>query len=89
MASKVKIIDIAKEGTLLPPPKGTCPACAVKHDPEMPHNQQSLYYQYHFYNKHGRWPTWKDAMLHCTDEIKAFWIEELGKHGINVNESEE
>ena len=50
----VKVIDLAKEGTLLPAPKGTCPECAVKHDPDQPHNQQSLFYQYHFYHEHGR-----------------------------------
>ncbi len=81
---KVKVIDIAREGTLLPPPKGTCPECAVAHDPKMPHNQQSLYYQYYFYNKHGRWPTWKDAMAHCTDDVKAIWNEELEKLGAKI-----
>lgn len=84
----IKVIDIAEEGMLLPPPKGTCPECAVAHEPEMPHNQQSLYWQYHFYNQHGRWPTWADAMAHCTNEIKGLWIEALGKHGIEVKESE-
>ena len=80
----VKVIDIAKEGMLLPPPEGTCPECAVKHEAEMPHNQQSLYYQYYFCNKHGRWPTWQDAMAHCTDEVKAAWTEALKEHGINL-----
>jgi hypothetical protein len=28
---------------LLPPAKGTCPICAVKHDPALPHNAQSMY----------------------------------------------
>lgn len=51
---EIKVIDMPKEGTLLPPPKGTCPECAVKHSAEMPHDQQSLYYQYYFYNKHGQ-----------------------------------
>lgn len=80
----VKIIDLAKEGTLLPAPEGTCPECATKHEPEQPHNQQSLYWQYKFYNKHGRWPTWKDAMAHCPPDIKRFWIEELKERGIEV-----
>ena len=51
-------------------PEGTCPECAVKHDPEQPHNQDSLTYQYKFYDQHGRWPTWADAMAHCSDELK-------------------
>lgn len=63
---------------------GTCPECAVAHDPKQPHNQQSLFYQYKFYNEHGRWPTWKDAMEHCSDDIKAFWIQSLEERGVKV-----
>ena len=42
-------------------PEGTCPMCAVKHDPRMPHNRDSLTYQYKFYDQHGRFPSWADA----------------------------
>ncbi len=72
--------------TLLPAAAGTCPQCATTHAPEMPHNQQSLYWQYHFYGTNGRWPTWTDAMAHCTDEVKQHWIRELAKHGIIVSD---
>ena len=65
-------------------PPGTCPECAVAHDPEMPHDQQSLTYQYKFFDKHGRWATWEDAMEHCADEIKEAWAEALKEHGIIV-----
>lgn len=65
-------------------PTGTCPECAVKHAPEQPHNQQSLTYQYKFYDLHGRWPTWADAMAHCPEDIKEFWTLALKKHGIDV-----
>ena len=27
-------------------PPDTCPECAVVHDPQQPHNRDSLYYQY-------------------------------------------
>jgi len=75
--------DFSKPGLhLQPAPAGTCPECAVAHDPTYPHNQQRLYYQYHFYADHNRWPTWADAMDHCTEEMKKLWIEELGKHGV-------
>lgn len=67
-------------------PPGTCQMCAVAHDPEMPHNQQSLAYQYKFYDQHGRFPTWADAMAHCSDEVKAQWREALAEHGIIVGE---
>lgn len=43
-------------------PDGTCPMCAVKHEPEMPHDCHSLTYQYNFFDEHGRFPTWADAM---------------------------
>lgn len=64
--------------------EGACPLCGVEHNPEFPHNKDSLTYQYKFYDEHGRWPTWKDAMEHCTDEMKQFWLEELRKRGVKV-----
>ncbi len=69
---------------LLPPKEGTCPICATKHDPTLPHNQLSLYYQYRFYDEHGRWATWKDAMEHCTDEVKELWTIALKEKGISI-----
>lgn len=71
---------------LLPAKPGTCPECATKHEPKMPHNQQSLYYQYHFYNEHGRWPTWEDAMAHCSEEMRKYWVDALTEKGIKVGE---
>jgi len=65
-------------------PEGTCPECAVKHDPAMPHNQQSLAYQYKFYDQNGRWPTWEDAMAHCDDNVKEQWRAELEKRGVKI-----
>lgn len=64
--------------------EGTCPMCAVKHDPDQPHNKDSLAYQYKFYDQNGRWPTWKDAMAHCSNEVKELWRAELEKKGVNV-----
>lgn len=62
---------------LLPPKEGVCPICAVDHKPEAPHNQQSLYYQYRFYGSHGRWPTWADAIAHCSDDMREAWKQQL------------
>jgi hypothetical protein len=62
---------------MLPPPPGTCQECAAKHKPDDPHNAQSLPYQYSFYAKRGRWPTWRDAVAHCTPEIRTAWEKEL------------
>lgn len=66
---------------LLPPAPGTCPECAVTHDPGDPHNKDSLFYQYHFYAEHGRWPTWTDALAHCDETTKMIWIRELTARG--------
>ncbi len=57
--------------TLLPPPADVCQACAVDHPHDQPHNQLSLHWQYWFYARHNRWPTWTDAMAHCTEEVSA------------------
>lgn len=70
--------------TLLPAPPGTCQQCAVAHAPEQAHNQQSLFYQYYFYGKNGRWPTWTDAIDHCAPELKEKWVLELAKRGIKA-----
>lgn len=80
----MKTIDLLKEGTMLPPPSGTCQECAVKHIPEDAHDGSSLYYQYAFRKQHGCWPTWKDAIAHCEPERKKFWIEQLKKHDIDA-----
>lgn len=63
---------------------GTCPMCGVAHDPAQPHNCESLTYQYKFYDEHGRWPTWADAMAHCSPEVKEYWCKALAQHGITV-----
>lgn len=66
---------------LLPAREGTCPICAVDHKPDDPHNAQSLYYQYRFFGVRGRWPTWADAVAHCTPEKQAGWKRLLSEGG--------
>jgi hypothetical protein len=67
--------------TLLPPKGDACPVCATDHPHELPHNQQSIYYQMAFYATHGRWPDWQDAMQHCAPEVRAAWKGQLTKMG--------
>ena len=69
---------------ILPPRKGVCPECAVEHEPHEPHNPGSLYYQYKFRQKHGRFPTWDDALEHCPKSVHDRWREKLLKHGVIV-----
>lgn len=67
----------------MPAKEGTCSDCAVAHDPDMPHNQQSLHWQYRFYGAFGRWPTWADALAHCTPTMRAQWRIELARHKVS------
>lgn len=62
---------------LLPPKPGTCPICATKHGDNEAHNAQSMYYQYRFYGNRGRWPTWADAIAHCTPQVRRVWEQVL------------
>lgn len=73
---------------LLPTKPGVCPECAVDHEPEGAHNQQSLAYQYHFYNRFGRWPTWADAIAHCAPEVQELWEEGLAKRGVVITDEQ-
>jgi hypothetical protein len=66
---------------VLPPPPGKCQVCAAEHDPHLPHDAQSLYYQIIFEGMVGRSATWADAMAHCDDTIKDTWKAELQKLG--------
>lgn len=83
---KVTAVNIVKEGILLPPAPHLCQKCAVDHTPDLPHNQQSMFWQYWFYkDSGGRWPTWRDAMAHCTDEMKALWVKALEEKGVKID----
>lgn len=66
---------------ILPPAADVCQVCATKHDPLLPHDRQSLYYQYAFYGALGRWPTWADACAHCDDGVIEGWRAALESVG--------
>lgn len=76
---------------LLPPPPGVCQQCAVDHLPEEPHNRDSMFYLYWFRlseakaGRTERWPTWADAMAHCTPDRQAAWREALEQRGVDVD----
>lgn len=81
--------DYSVDGFRLTPPlPGSCPVCAFNHDPADPHFPKSAYYMLKFNQKHGRLPTWRDAMAHCTPEKRAIWISELQKFGVNIKEDD-
>lgn len=68
---------------MLPAAPGTCEECATEHSADQPHNQGSLFYRMKFHAEKGRWPTWEDAMAHCSEEVKLLWKEELRKRGVS------
>ncbi len=89
---QIKVTEVPfTDAVILPPADGLCPECAVGHEPSMPHNRDSLHYQYKFRQdeeragREARWPTWLDAMAHCNDTMKAAWREQLESRGVNVD----
>lgn len=66
---------------LLPPKPGVCSVCAVDHQDGEAHSAESVYYHYWFYAKHNRWPTWADAIAHCTPQVRQLWQQELEQRG--------
>ena len=50
-----------------------CIECGDYHPNEIPHNVAHPHYQKTFFKKQGRFPTWSDAMSHCTEEMKLAW----------------
>ncbi len=84
-----KVLEVKQNaGMLLPCAPDVCQECAMDHPHENPHNQQSLYYQMRFHAQHGRWPTWTDAMAHCTEPVRQHWkqalLVELKKHRMAI-----
>lgn len=71
---------------LLPPAKHLCQICAAEHQPHEPHNRDSLYYQTAFQMEHGSWPTWADALEHCSAEVKKLWVRGLTERGATIGE---
>lgn len=69
---------------LLPPlDPNVCKSCAVEHDPAMPHSADSLHFQYWWYSRYQKWPSWADAMFHCDEEVQRVTREVLERHGIH------
>lgn len=62
-----------------------CSQCGADHLPEEAHNQQSLHYQMAFKAEHGRWPSWADAIAHCSPEIRDAWRKLLEERGVDVD----
>ncbi len=72
-----------EEIKITPPGGKTCRICATNHDPQDPHDRDSLYYQNWFRKRFKRFPTWNDAMAHCSDMTKVCFTEKLIRRGID------
>jgi len=69
---------------LLPPHPDACQVCARKHEPNLPHDAQSLYWAFAANMKGEPKPTWSIAMAHCTPEMKKLWTAELTRRGVDL-----
>lgn len=63
---------------------GECSQCGRVHEPDQPHDAASLPYQYSFHAEHDRWPTWKDAMAHCDQNVQDAWTTALRQRGVEL-----
>lgn len=88
-AVRAKMNDNMQEIRVVPPSPGSCPICATKHDPKEPHDRDSLYYQNWFRKRHKRFPTWTDAMAHCSEHTKKDFKKRLARRGIIIEEDKE
>ena len=70
---------------LMKPHPDACQVCAREHEPHLPHDRESLYYQMTFHAQNGRYPTWADAMAHCSPSTKHKWRSALQDHGIAID----
>lgn len=63
--------------SMLPANPEACQVCATKHEPNAPHNLQSLPYGFLFVATFNRSPSWADAMAHCDLDMQLAWTSAL------------
>lgn len=74
---------------MMPPAADKCQVCAVDHEPHLFHDCRSLFYQYAFYGRQRRWPTWADAAAHCEPLIVDALKDVLNSNGLQWSEPPE
>lgn len=77
-------MDSIEEIKIAAPGPRTCRICATAHRPEQPHDRDSLYYQNWFFKRYRHFPSWADAMAHCTEAVQAEFTATLAKRGIAI-----
>lgn len=73
------VIDTIK---IIAPEPGACKICAALHNPDQPHERDSLYYQMRFFQVYNRFPSWDDAMAHCSKAVQLQVKQDLIERGI-------
>lgn len=69
-------------------PEGFCPECGVQHAEALPHDPTTMVFIANFRQKcievgvEPRWPTWRDAMRHCTPQVQDNWTKALEQKGV-------
>jgi hypothetical protein len=71
---------------MMPPAADKCQVCAVAHEPHLFHDCRSLFYQYAFYGRQRRWPTWADTCAHCEPLIVDALKDTLASNNIKWSE---
>ena len=77
-------MDNIEEIKIRAPGPKLCPRCATAHAPGQPHDRDSLYYQNWFFKRNKRFPTWTDAMAHCSEEVKTTFTATLARRGVVI-----
>lgn len=79
MKDAMERLDAARTPFLdaTPPGPNGCQFCGGGHQPDMPHNQHAAFYQAEFQKRHGRLPTWADAIAHCSESVRKAWMTAL------------
>ncbi len=62
----------------------TCQMCGRRHFAHQPHDPTSPLYALNFRSTERRWPSWKDAMSHCSPKMQDYLLRMLRKHHMSA-----
>lgn len=65
---------------------GACPECNADHHVSQAHRWGSDFYMNGFFDKHGVYPTWGDALAHCREDVRMNWEQVLLAQGVTADE---
>lgn len=65
---------------------GSCPECGAEHHMTQPHKWGNEFYMQQFFDAHGVYPSWGDAIAHCREDVRANWTALLTEQGVTAEE---